>query len=57
LESIILDTNICVDLFNGGLLKVVLELPFNFCLPDVVLAELKEPDGAALVLLADVTQK
>jgi rRNA-processing protein FCF1 len=51
LERIILDTNICVDLFNGDLLKGVLELPYCFCLPDVVLAELKEPDGAALVSL------
>lgn len=47
----ILDTNICVDLFNGNLLTIVLKLPYRFYLPDVILHELKEPDGTSLVSL------
>jgi len=49
LGSFILDTNICVDLFNGNLLESVLKLPDSFLLPDVVLDELKEPNGTTLV--------
>jgi predicted nucleic acid-binding protein len=51
LGSFILDTNICVDLFNGNLLESVLNLPDSFLLPDVILDELKEPDGTTLVLI------
>ena len=49
--TFILDTNICVDLFNGNLLESVLRLPDVFLLPDVVLGELKEPDGNSLISL------
>jgi hypothetical protein len=51
LGKIILDTNICVDLFNGKLLESVLNLPDSFLLPDVILAELKEPTGTSLISL------
>jgi predicted nucleic acid-binding protein len=51
LGSFILDTNICVDLFNGNLLESVLKLPDNFLLPDVILDELKEPTGNSLISL------
>lgn len=51
LGTFILDTNICVDLFNGNLLESVLRLPDVFLLPDVVLGELKEPDGNSLISL------
>jgi predicted nucleic acid-binding protein len=51
LGSFILDTNICVDLFNGNLLESVLRLPGSFLLPDVIVAELKEPDGNSLISL------
>jgi rRNA-processing protein FCF1 len=49
LGKIILDTNICVDLFNGNILESVLKLPDSFLLPDVILAELKEPAGNTLL--------
>ena len=49
--TFILDTNICVDLFNGNLLESVLKLPDSFLLPDVILEELKEPGGNYLISL------
>lgn len=49
LKKLILDTSICIDLYNGNLLKVVLQLPYEFVLPDVIIAELKEPPGEFLL--------
>jgi hypothetical protein len=43
--TFILDTNICVDLYNGNLLEVTLRLSDTFLLPDVIIEELKEPEG------------
>lgn len=48
---IILDANICVDLSNGNLLVAVLRLNDTFQLPDVIIEELKEPEGTTLVSL------
>lgn len=45
----ILDSSICVDLSNGGLLEIALRLPHTLLLPDVVVQELKEPVGPDLV--------
>lgn len=47
----VLDTSICVDLFNAGLLDIVLRLPYEFLLPDVVIEELEEPRGSWLLEL------
>jgi rRNA-processing protein FCF1 len=49
LGTIVLDANICVDLSNGNLLEAVLRLPNTFQLPDVIIEELKDPDGTALI--------
>lgn len=47
----VLDTSICLDLSNAGLLEVILRLPHEFLLPDVIAEELKEPSGQRLVEL------
>ena len=38
-KRLFLDTTICIDLFNGRLLEKVLTLPYEFVLPDVIVAE------------------
>jgi predicted nucleic acid-binding protein len=45
----IVDTNILIDLHVGGLLQELFRLPFRLAAPDVIIAELDEPDGEALV--------
>jgi rRNA-processing protein FCF1 len=51
LSKLILDTSICIDLYYGKLLKAVLQLPHEFVLPDVIIAELIEPAGELLMKL------
>jgi predicted nucleic acid-binding protein len=51
LKKLILDTSICIDLYNGKQLKAVLQLPHKFVLPDVIIAELEEPAGEMLLEL------
>ncbi len=46
----IVDANILIDLHVGGSLSEFFRLPFRFVTPDVVLAELVEPDGETLVV-------
>ena len=48
MKKLILDTSICIDLYYGKLLKVVLQLSYEFVLPDVIIAELIEPAGELL---------
>jgi hypothetical protein len=50
-KKLILDTSVCIDLYNGNLLKATLRLPYEFVLPDVIIAELKEPRGEYLLKL------
>ncbi len=45
----IVDTNILIDLHAGGLLRELFRLPFRLAAPDVIVAELLEPDGKTLV--------
>jgi predicted nucleic acid-binding protein len=45
----IVDANILIDLHVGGLLQELFRLPFRLAAPDVIIAELDEPDGEALV--------
>lgn len=45
----VVDANILIDLHVGGLLSEFFRLPFRFVTPDVVVAELDEPDGETLV--------
>ncbi|MEN6621994.1 MAG: DUF3368 domain-containing protein [Smithella sp.] len=49
MKKLILDTSICIDLYNGKLLEAVLLLPYKFFLPDVIIAELIEPVGELLI--------
>ena len=51
MKKIILDTSICIDLYNGKLCEAVLQLPYEFVLPDVIVAELKKPPGVLLLKL------
>jgi len=50
-KRLILDTTICIDLFNGQLLEKVRTLPYEFTLPDVIVAELIDPPGESLLNL------
>lgn len=43
------DTNIWIDLHFGGLLAEFLRLPLEFACPDVIIEELRLPDGRQLV--------
>jgi hypothetical protein len=45
----IVDANILIDLHVGGLLRELFRLPFRLAAPDVIVAELDEPDGKVLV--------
>ena len=45
----IVDTNILIDLHVGGLLQELFRLPLRLAAPDVIIAELLEPDGDTLV--------
>ena len=45
----IVDANILIDLHVGGLLQELFCLPFRLAAPDVIIAELDEPDGEMLV--------
>lgn len=51
MKKLILDTSICIDLHKGELLKTVLRLPYQFVLPDVIIAELNDPAGETLLAL------
>lgn len=45
----IADTNVLVDLHNGGVLATMFLLPYTFDALDVIVAELQVPDGQSLV--------
>lgn len=45
------DTNIWIDLYAGGIIHEAFQLPLRFIAPNVVIAELRVPDGQALVSL------
>lgn len=44
----VVDANVLIDLHIGGLLGEVFLLPLRLVIPDVVIAELQEPDGERL---------
>ncbi len=48
LSVCVIDANILLDLYLGGLLPELFHLPIRFLVPDVVLEELDEPSIAAL---------
>jgi len=43
------DTNVWIDLDIAGLTDLIFRLPISLQAPDVIVAELERPDGAALV--------
>jgi len=43
------DANVLIDLHTGGVLAAVSRMPQGFCVPDVVVAEMDEPDEATVV--------
>ncbi|MBC7252168.1 MAG: DUF3368 domain-containing protein [Anaerolineae bacterium] len=45
----VVDANILIDLHAGGLLREVFLLPFRLVAPDVIIAELYDPDGDMLL--------
>lgn len=45
----VVDANIFIDFHRGRLLAALLALPFTFLAPDVIVAELRVPDGQQLV--------
>lgn len=45
----ITDSNIWIDLYFGRLIDELFLLPFRFLSPDVIIAEMKTPDGSQLV--------
>lgn len=48
-KRLVLDTTICIDLFNGQLLGKVTRLPYELLLPDVIVEELIDPSGNDLI--------
>lgn len=44
----VVDANILIDLHIGGLLREFFRLPFRLVAPDVIIAELHDPDGEML---------
>lgn len=45
----VVDANILIDLYIGGLLREVFRLPIQLVTPDVIIAELQEPAGELLL--------
>ncbi len=49
-QRLVVDTSVCIDLFNGRIVSETVRLPYDFLLPDVILVEeLKEPSGEELI--------
>jgi len=46
------DANILIDLENGGILRLLFELPYHFIIPDAILEELARPSPDVLRRLA-----
>jgi predicted nucleic acid-binding protein len=45
----VVDTNTLIDLYRGGVHRELFRLPFTVLAPDVIVAELIEPPGPALL--------
>jgi predicted nucleic acid-binding protein len=48
-NKLVLDTTVCIDLFNGQLLEGATRLPYELALPDVIIAELIQPPGEMFI--------
>ena len=52
LQSVLVtDTNIWIDLENGGILVEVFQLPYQFLVPDIAIPELIQPEWETLKVL------
>jgi hypothetical protein len=51
LSVLVSDTNIWVDLENGGILVEVFKLPYQFIIPDLAITELIRPSWETLIVL------
>ena len=51
LQPCIIDTNVIIDLWQGGRLEEIFRLHHKIVSPDVVIAELRRPDGRELLSL------
>ena len=47
----VVDSNILIDFYRGDLLEALFALPAVFLAPDVIVAELEEPDGQQLLAI------
>jgi len=45
----VVDTNVLIDLYTGGVSRAVFQLPILLLAPDVLIAELQGPDGKFLL--------
>jgi len=54
---LVTDTNIWIDLDNGGILSDVFRLPYNFLIPDLATRELIRPRWQSLQVLGLVLQE
>jgi hypothetical protein len=54
---LVTDTNIWIDLDNGGILTVVFRLPYHFLIPDLATRELIRPRWQSLQALGLVLQE
>jgi predicted nucleic acid-binding protein len=43
----VLDTNVCIDLLQGGIVEAALALPIRWMLPDLIYNEMRTPELAA----------
>ena len=48
-RTCVVDTNVLIDLYAGGILRSLFQLPMQRQVPDVLVAELQEPDGKLLL--------
>jgi len=48
-NKLVLDTTVCIDLFNGQLLERAARVPYELVLPDVIVAELIHPPGEMFI--------
>ena len=47
----VLDTSLLIDVYIGEIIVEFFQLPYSFVAPDVIIAELQEPDGKILMEL------
>lgn len=49
LSKCVVDTSLLIDMYIGRIMVEFFKLPYSFVAPDVIIAELQEPDGKTLV--------